>query len=34
MEMELPLGLLAMQAPLTEREELAKPRSNDEDESE
>jgi 16S rRNA processing protein RimM len=34
MEMELPLGLLAMQAPLTEREQLAKPRSTDGDESE
>ena len=34
MEMELPLGLLAMQAPLTEREHLAKPRSTDGDESE
>jgi 16S rRNA processing protein RimM len=34
MEMELPLGLLAMQAPLTEREQLAEPRSTDGDESE
>jgi 16S rRNA processing protein RimM len=34
MEMELPLGLLAMQAPLTEREQLAEPRSSDGDESE
>ena len=34
MEMELPLGLLAMQAPLTEQERLAEPRSTDGDESE
>ena len=34
MEMELPLGLLAMQAPLTEREQLAEPRSTEGDESE
>ncbi len=34
MEMELPLGLLAMQAPLTERERLAEPQPTDEDESE
>jgi 16S rRNA processing protein RimM len=34
MEMELPLGLLDMQAPLTEREQLAEPRSSERDESE
>jgi 16S rRNA processing protein RimM len=34
MEMELPLGLLAMQAPLTEQERLAEPRPSDGDESE
>ena len=34
MEMELPLGLLAMQAPLTERERLAEPQPTDGDESE
>jgi 16S rRNA processing protein RimM len=34
MEMELPLGLLAMQAPLTEQERLAEPRPTDGDESE
>jgi 16S rRNA processing protein RimM len=34
MEMELPLGLLAMQAPLTEQERRAEPRSTDADESE
>jgi 16S rRNA processing protein RimM len=34
MEMELPLGLLAMQAPLTEQERLAQPRTTDGDESE
>jgi 16S rRNA processing protein RimM len=34
MEMDLPLGLLAMQAPLTERERLAEAQSNDGDESE
>jgi 16S rRNA processing protein RimM len=31
MEMELPLGLLAMQAPLSERERLAEPQPTDED---
>jgi len=34
MEMELPLGLLAMQAPLTERERMAEPQPTDGDESE
>jgi 16S rRNA processing protein RimM len=34
MEMELPLGLLAMQAPLTEQERLAEPQPTDGDESE
>ena len=34
MEMELPLGLLTMQAPLTERERLAEPQPTDGDESE
>ena len=34
MEMELPLGLLAMQAPLTEQERLAEPPPADGDESE
>jgi 16S rRNA processing protein RimM len=34
MEMELPLGLLAMQAPLTEQERLAESRPTDGDESE
>jgi 16S rRNA processing protein RimM len=34
MEMELPLGLLAMQAPLTEQERLAEPQPADGDESE
>jgi 16S rRNA processing protein RimM len=33
-EMELPLGLLAMQAPLTEQDRLAEPRPTDGDESE
>jgi 16S rRNA processing protein RimM len=32
-EMELPLGLLAMQAPLTDQERLAEPRPTDGDES-
>jgi hypothetical protein len=32
--MELPLGLLAMQAPLTEQERLAEPPPADGDESE
>jgi 16S rRNA processing protein RimM len=34
MEMELPLGLLAMQAPLTEQERLSEPQPTDGDESE
>jgi 16S rRNA processing protein RimM len=34
MEMELPVGLLAMQAPLTEQERLAEPQPDDGDESE
>lgn len=34
MEMELPLGLLAMQAPLTEQERLVEPQPADGDESE